>query len=126
MAAIDPKFDALFCRGMKVNADGAGQAVTVTAADSGVMFVNKEDAGTVTYTLPTAAACKGKHFIFYNAQTTQNIAVTGGTDDVLVSSDDANYDKITDDGNYGNWCIIIGDGSSFYALIGAGTWTGSG
>lgn len=124
-ATFTSKFDALFMRGISLNADGAGTAITVVPSDSGICFVNNEDADTVTYTLPAVADCEGKIFFFYNNQTTQNIAVTGGTAAKISANDHTGYDTVTDNGVVGNWGFVIGDGDYYYFFAGSGTWTAS-
>jgi len=59
-ATIDQLFNERPFRGTAINADAAGQAITLTADDAGLLFINREDAGTVVYTLPATSACKGK------------------------------------------------------------------
>jgi len=114
-------------RGVSLNASTDSGAVTVVASDSGILFVN-EYAGTTTYTLPTVSLCKGKWFGFY-ANVANNIAITGGTTDVLTGGNTSavvDADTVTLTGVVGGWGIIIGDGTHFIFLAGTGTWTASG
>ena len=72
-------------------------------------------------------ACNGKCFVFLNAETTQTLAITGGTTDLIMGGSDGNLaDTITCAANAGESVTIVGDGTYFYALAGAGTWTASG
>ena len=104
-------------------------ATTVTADDSGTMFVNLGTSGTHTYTLPTLALSKGKHWIFFNGQTTNSLAITGGTTDKIIGVDDLNGDTITCGGEAGDIAIVICDGTWYYAITmsgkpsTAGVWT---
>ncbi|KKL78406.1 hypothetical protein LCGC14_2025150 [marine sediment metagenome] len=101
-------------------------ATTVTADDSGTMFVNLGTSGTHTYTLPTLALSKGKHWIFFNGQTTNSLAITGGTTDKIIGVDDLNGDTITSDAKAGSAAFIFCDGTWFYAITTSGAVTTAG
>lgn len=113
-------------RGIAINdASNNTNAVTVYASDSGILFINEFVDGT-EYTLPAVGDCKGKVFFFYD-NIGQVITITGGTTGVLsggtiTASVDA--DDVVSGGTLGEWCIIIGDGTSYFCLAGEGDWTG--
>ncbi|GAF71171.1 unnamed protein product [marine sediment metagenome] len=122
-ATRDVALNELPIRGLSINADAAGVSVTVAASDSGVIFVNKEDAGTVTYTLPEVADCKGKWFWFYQAQTGADLKILGGTADVFIGGGAEAGDYMDTNATYtGNACIVVGDGTSYYLLPLNGQW----
>ena len=121
-ATIDQLFNERPFRGTTINADAAGQAVTVTPDDSGLIFINREDAGTVTYTLPATASCKGKWFWFINmADVDMNI--TAGTADTLVCQNNAAADSIvfsTATELIGAAILVVGDGTYMYVMATSG------
>lgn len=55
-----------------------GATVTLTAAQSGALLVNRSTSGSPSWTLPTTPAT-GTFFTFYTANTTAGFTVTGGT-----------------------------------------------
>jgi len=62
-----------------------------------------------------------------DCETTQTLAVTGGTADLIMGGADGNLaDTVTSGAQAGDWCIVIGDGTYYYLLAGQGTWTASG
>ena len=98
-------------------------ATTVTADDSGTLFVNLSTS-VHTYTLPTIALGKGKIWHFHNAQTTETLVITGGTASVLMGGADGNLvTTITSAQTAGESTTIICDGTYYYALESNGTWT---
>ena len=101
-------------------------ATTVTPDDSGTLFVNLGTSGTHTYTLPSVTDCKGKCFIFFNGQTTNSLAITGGTADKIIGVDDLTGDTITSDAVAGSACLIFGDGTWYYAITTSGAQTTAG
>ena len=103
-----------------VRSSASATATTVTADDSGTLFVNLSTS-THTYTLPTLALSAGKHWLFFNGQTTASLAVTGGTADKIIGVDDLTGDTITSDAVAGSACLIICDGTWYYAI----TWSGA-
>ncbi len=110
-----------------VRSSTSATATTVTPDDSGTLFVNLSTSAH-TYTLPTVSDCAGKSFWFFNGDTTAGITVTGGTVDKIMGIDDSAADSVTDTGTdayVGDWVLILGDGTYFYAFIGAGTWSAS-
>ena len=111
-------------RGIDVLADGGGQAVTVYPSDSGVIFIKKEDAGQVIYTLPTVADAKGKMFWFFNAHTTGEIKVSSTAANII--GDASTGQHITSNGHYEGECgFIISDGTNYYWFTLHGTWGSS-
>ena len=100
-------------------------ATTVTADDSGTLFINLSTSAH-TYTLPTLALSAGKVFIFFNGQTTAALTITPGTADKMLVGDNAAADSVACAAAVGEWAIVIGDGTWFYCLAGVGTWTASG
>ena len=120
----DVPLSELNIRGIIVNADAGGQSKTVYASDSGVIFVNKEDAGNVTYTLPAVADCKGKWFWFYNAIDDAELIIAGGTTGKMhgPSSEGAEDNMTTSSNGVGDCCIVFGDGSYYYVIPLVGTW----
>lgn len=117
-ATIDVLFNERPFRGTTVNADGAGQAVTVTADDSGLLFINREDAGTVTYTLPASASCAGKWFWFINMADV-DMTLTAGTVDTMVTKNNAAADSVTfttDTELIGASALVVGDGTYVYVF----------
>ncbi len=109
-----------------VRSSASATATTVTPDDSGTMFINLGTSGTHTYTLPAVADCEGKCFIFFNGQTTNSLAITGGTADKIIGVDDLTGDTITSDAVAGSCCIIIGDGTWYYAITTSGAQTTAG
>ena len=51
------------------------------------MFVSLTT-GTHNYVLPSVSDCKGKIFIFYDAEGTSVMTITGGTTDAIMGVDD--------------------------------------
>lgn len=113
-------------RGISINADAAGQTVNVVASDSGVMFVNKEDAGVVTYNLPAVADAAGKMFWFFNAQATVNILVNAPADTMFAGNNLAADNVLADGPQCGDCGFVICDGTSYYFFGISGTWTAAG
>jgi hypothetical protein len=123
-ATRDVALNELPIRGISINADGAGQSITVVSSDSGIIFINKEDAGNVTYTLPAVADGAGKWFWFYNAQTTGEIVITALT--ACIVSATSTYTSLTTSTNaIGDCGLLIGDGTYWYFFNFVGTWGGS-
>lgn len=113
-------------RGIAINDASANTAaVAVYASDSGILFINKY-AGTTTYTLPAVEDCKGKIFYFFSYVAQDLVIQTASGDDLLVGGDTSAGivgDKLTGGGAIGIWCVILGDGTNYYAFPGVGTWT---
>ena len=98
-------------------------SVTVYASDSGILFINYF-ASTTTYTLPAAADCKGKFFVFMSA-VASNLVIAGDTSVIVGGQTSAGIvgATVTLTAVIGGWCVIIGDGTNYYAIPGTGTWT---
>ena len=103
-------------------------ATTVTADDSGTLFVNLSTS-THRYTLPTVALSKGKCWLFMQCANA-TMYVTGGTADVMMADGTTLVDTVTYSTSLhkiGSACLVICDGTYFYAInIGATTVVGSG
>lgn len=115
-------------RGISINADTTANIVTiaVAASDSGIIFINKEVNADVTYNLPVVADGKGKFWYFYNGQTTNNIIVNSGTQNVFVGNDSAVRNKFTaNSGLIGDAAMVFGDGDFYYLIQMKGDWTGT-
>jgi hypothetical protein len=89
------------------------------------MFINLSTTGTHTYTLPTLALGAGKHWIFFNGQTSYAFVVTGGTAAKMMADDQTNYDYITSAAEIGECCMVICDGTNYFVLALHGTMTAS-
>jgi len=109
-------------RGISINADAAGTTVNVVASDSGVMFINKEDAGTVTYNLPAVATAAGKMFWFFDAQLTQALVINAPANTMFMGNDLA-ASTATSTAQAGCSGFVICDGTSYYFFEIYGTWT---
>ncbi len=102
-------------RGISVNTDKT--AITVVAADSGILFVNK-NASACTYTLPTVADAKGKMFWFFNVGAS-GMVITGGSTDAIVTLNDAAADTVTfntENQRIGASCLIFCDGTNYFLM----------
>ncbi len=113
-------------RGISINADAAGTTVNVVASDSGVMFVNKEDASVVTYNLPAVADAAGKMFWFFNAQNTANILINAPADTLFAGNNLAADNVLATAEACGDCAFVICDGTSYYFFAISGTWTAAG
>ena len=112
-------------RGISINADAAGQTVNIVASDSGVIFINKEDAGTVTYNLPAVADAAGKMFWFFDAQNLQSMLINAPADTLFCQNNLA-ADNITSTAQCGCCGFVICDGTSYYFFQVYRTWTNAG
>jgi hypothetical protein len=119
-------FDIPFIRGIHRNTDTA--AYTLTAADSGIVFINAYDTGACTYTLPACSLGKGKCFWFYSGTTgaSSSIVITSPTANTLVCNDDALATTNTQADCAGEWAFVIGDGTYWYCFEGSGSWAEGG
>ena len=104
------------------SATSGALTTNVEADDSGTLFVSLTS-GTHNYVLPVVSECAGKFFIFYDAEGTAAITITGGTTDKIMGVDDAGCDTVYDDDVLGSWGMIVGDGTYYYFIAGAGTWS---
>lgn len=93
-------------------------STTVTADDSGTLFVNLSTSAH-TYTLPTLALGAGKHWFFFNGDTTAETIVTGGTTDKILGGDNAAADTMTDSSQIGDWALVVCDGTWYYFICGS-------
>jgi len=98
---------------------------TVTLADSGTIFTNSGDTGAIIYTLP-AVIQKGWFAIFIN-MVDQDMTVTNGTADVLITHNELDADGVafsTTSNQIGQAVAIFCNGTSHVALqLTAGTFT---
>ena len=91
-------------------------AYTVLPADAGKLLIANHATVAVTFTLPAVAACKGLTFYFANIGAA-GMAITGGTADKMVVTNDAAADTVTySTANQiiGAACMVWGDGSNYY------------
>jgi len=110
-------------RGISINPDAGGVTVNVVASDSGVMFMNKEDASAVTYNLPAVADAAGKMFWFFNAQQTANIVINAPANTMFMANDLAASSATATGEACGDCGFVICDGTSYYFFEFNGTWT---
>jgi len=118
-ATRDVALSELPIRGISINPSTASGAVTVVASDSGTIFINKY-AGTTTYTLPSVATGAGKMFWFFGA--IANDVVVYGPAATTVYGPAALGRTFTGTGAIGICCMVIGDGTSYYAFAISGSW----
>ena len=95
---------------------------TVTADDSGTLFISLTT-GTNNYVLPTVALGAGKHWWFFNGETTNVITITGGTASVMMVNDSVIAKSAASAGAVGDSCLVVCDGTYYYVLAAVGTWT---
>lgn len=93
---------------------------TVTPDDSGTMFISLTT-GTHAYTLPAVADAAGKHFIFFDGETTQSITVTSPANDIMGNNTTA--DVATSNADLGDCLMVFSDGTNYFKFVLAGTWT---
>tara|TARA_R110000751_G_scaffold130619_1_gene232575 strand:+ start:2892 stop:3719 length:828 start_codon:yes stop_codon:yes gene_type:complete len=90
---------------------------SVVAADHDTLFTNRAASGAVNFTLP-AVALKGLSFSFY-CVADQNLTVTGGTADTLITANDAAADSVawsTSTEKIGGGFTVYGDGTSWLVV----------
>ena len=90
---------------------------TVTAADHDTLFTTRGAAGAVNFTLPTTALA-GLRYRFI-AVADQNLTVTAGTADTIVTANDAEADSVafsTSTEKIGGSFEVIGDGTSWLVV----------
>lgn len=90
---------------------------SVTEADHDTLFTNRGAAGAVNFTLP-ATAEKGLRYSFY-VVADQNVTVTGGTADTMVTANDAAADSVawsTSSEKIGGGFDVYGDGTSWLVI----------
>ena len=120
-ATRDVALTELPFRGISINAETSENvvAITVSPSDSGILFINKETNGTVTYTLPAVADGKGKIFWFYEG-TAKVIKLLITTTSIIGNA----TDKVASaTAVLGSCAFVIGDGDYYYLFAIAGTWT---
>ena len=124
MATRNVVLNELPFRGISINAESASNtvAIDVEAYDSGILFINKETSGTVTYTLPIVAEGKGKMWWFYSGYAA-SIAITSGTASTLFTPGSATATTLTSAGAVGECAMVVGDGSYYYVFEIYGTWS---
>lgn len=109
-------------RGISVNTlAGTDADITVVPSDSGILFVNKYTSAT-KYTLPAVTEGAGKWFWFFNAHGSAATKVACATA-IIVGKDSATGKVLTDGSTIGDACLVIGDGTNYFAFVLAGTWT---
>jgi len=90
---------------------------TVTEEDHDTLFTTRGAAGAVNFTLPTTALV-GLSYSFF-AIADQNLVVTGGTADTMVTGDDAGADSVafsTSTERIGGSFTVYGDGTSWLVV----------
>ena len=126
MVSRDVALNELPMRGLAINADADNtNSFVLVGSDSGIIFINKETGtGVITYSLPSLVAGTGKIYWFYNAQTTQEIAITAPSDCMIGNTN--TYTTLTTTSNdIGDSAFVTCDGTSYYFFAIAGTWSGS-
>ncbi|MCJ7828247.1 MAG: hypothetical protein MUP81_00705 [Dehalococcoidia bacterium] len=104
-----------------VNSAATGAlTTTVTADDSGTMFVSWTT-GTHVYTLPAVADGKGKCWLFYQAESTTTVKIYCST--ACIVGGDTTNTYATSASYMGDCAMIVGDGTYYYMISLAGTWT---
>ena len=112
-------------RGLSINADaGDTTTINVVASDSGVMFINYEVGGDVTYNLPAVADASGKMFWFFNAQNTKSVIVNAPTS-TLIMSNTVVANQTTSANTIGECSFVVCDGSKYFMFPISGTWANS-
>ena len=119
-ATRDVALTELPIRGISINTlAGADATHKLVGSDSGVMFINYYNS-TTTYNLPAVADGKGKMFWFFGA--VANDIVVYGPAASTVYGDGAIGRTLTGTGEIGLSCMVIGDGTVYYAFEIYGTW----
>ena len=88
---------------------------TVTAAETGTIFI-ANGTGAITFTLPTAA--DGLFYLFVN-KADQNMTITYGTNDKIVTFNDAAADSVaysTASEKIGACALAFSDGTNWYVI----------
>lgn len=96
----------------------ASSPYSVKAYQSGTLFTTRGAGGAVEFTLP-ATAYKGLSYTFYNVAD-QNMKVTAGTADTLVTINDATATSVsfeTSSEKIGGCFKVIGDGTGWLVQI---------
>ena len=106
-------------RGIMTNT--AAGPVTLYASDSGILFLNTY-AGDIEYTLPAVADCKGKMFLFFNADD-QDLKITSAAANISVYGQTGITEQtsVTYSDKPGAACAVMCDGTFFLFLNFCGT-----
>ncbi len=119
-ATRDVALSELPIRGISVNTAADGETpITLVGSDSGVMFVNYY-ASTTTYNLPAVVEGAGKMFWFYGA-VANDILITSPTSTTLYGPTTLGT-TCTGTGAVAICCMVVGDGTYYYAVPFVGTW----
>ncbi len=120
-ATRDVALNELPLRGISINAETSDNtvAITVVPSDSGIIFINKETSGTVTYTLPAVALGKGKMFWFYEG-TAKQLDIYCATSSIIG---DATGQTATGTAVLGTCAMVVGDGTYYYLFEISGAWS---
>ena len=102
-------------RGVSINTEEA--AITLVPSDSGIMFLQKQATET-TYTLPAVGDCAGKMFIICNMNTANKTVITSTTALIKGCVTAGAACTTLTSGTMGDFMILVGDGSYFYAVAG--------
>ena len=110
-------------RGISINAETGSNvvAIDVEAYDSGILFINKETNGTVTYTLPAVDEGKGKMWWFFNANASAALKIASPATDMFASNTTAT--SVTSATQIGECGFVFGDGTNYYFFETYGDWT---
>jgi len=120
--ARDVALNEMNFRGFVINTEET--AITVDASDAGIIFLQNYASAT-TYTLPTVTLGAGKMFMFCNINTATSTLITSTTALIKGSYTGGAAKTTLTSGGVGDFCIIVGDGTYWYAIAGfTGTpWT---
>ena len=117
-ATRSPALSEMNFRGLSINSSET--AITVTADDSGVVFLNDNSSAT-TYTLPSVSLGAGKFFVFVNCDTAAATVITSTT--ALIKGVNASAKTTLTSAAIGNFAIVFGDGTNWFLVGVGGAWT---
>ena len=103
-----------------VRSAASDTATTVTADDSGTLFVSLAT-GAHTYTLPAVAAAAGKCWLFFQADTTAAVLIASPANDMIGGNTTA--DVATSASTTGDCAMVVCDGTYYYLFAISGAWT---
>lgn len=89
---------------------------TVTEGDYGKLFTNRGASGTITFTLPTAAAANAGCWVEFYTAAAQSIALAPATADTLVVHADLTADSITTAATIGQHLRVVSDGTGWLTI----------